>query len=403
VNDFLTFLEQCPTPWHTTEVLAKRMKKGGAKELFENEAWKLQKGKSYYFIRSGTLVAFHVPKKNLKKALIVASHTDSPALRLKHNAAFDVDGMEYLRTEPYGGISPMHWFDRDLMIAGRLFTRSGEKLVSYPDKIATIPSLPPHLKEMKEKDTIKIDRQKELLALFSEKKGTFDALTKQPLSFDLLLVPAELPQLVGANGEFVAAYRLDNLSSVYPSLTAFEKAKPHDNKLNMAIFWNHEEIGSATNEGAASSLLEDTLKRVRIGLGKDEEMDYRLKAESLILSVDVSQAYHPSHSERFDAGHKNPLGKGFAIKFDAAKAYATDAKECAGLIATCKKHKIAYQVYARHSNIRCGSTVGPKMALSSIPALDIGIPIASMHATRELASINDIKSLNKLIINEIQS
>ena len=67
---------------------------------------------------------------------------------------------------------------------------------------------------------------------------------------------------MGRNREFLSALRIDNISSVaavMENLTAFSDAEP--GCLQVAAFFDHEEIGSRTKQGALSALLTDALEK----------------------------------------------------------------------------------------------------------------------------------------------
>ena len=61
---------------------------------------------------------------------IVASHTDSPALKLKENPALSDGNYTRLNTEPYGGGLWYTFFDRPLRLAGRV-VREREKYAAH--------------------------------------------------------------------------------------------------------------------------------------------------------------------------------------------------------------------------------------------------------------------------------
>lgn len=58
--------------------------------------------------------------------MIMASHSDSPALKIKEKPEITVDGAyKKLNVEVYGGALLSPWFDRPLSAAGRLFRAAG--------------------------------------------------------------------------------------------------------------------------------------------------------------------------------------------------------------------------------------------------------------------------------------
>jgi aspartyl aminopeptidase len=414
LEDFFSFLEHSPSPWHATEQIAHRLVSQAFTPLKEEERWTIKLGGKYFIQRGGSLIAFSLPKKNPSRALICASHTDSPCLKIKPHPQFRSHNMNLFRVDAYGGPLLSTWFDRDLAIAGHIYAQNGktltEHLIYAKDHPMTIPSLAIHLQEKNEEGKPKqyIDKQEHLCPLVSlsdKETNSVETLLKSQLKydallgFDLYLVPVQSPALLGSSGEFIAAYRLDNLSSAYPSLRGFlDIQHPQDDVLNMVIFWNNEEIGSESREGAASPFLEETLKRICLLLQKDEEDFLRMKSSSLCLSIDVGHCFHPNFPKRYDSEDHPLFGSGLMIKHHASLRYATTAEATAAIAYLCKKHKLPYQETAGHSEIRGGSTVGPiTAAATGIATIDIGPPLLGMHSTRELMAKQDFLSLCKFL------
>ena len=190
----------------------------------------------------------------------------------------------------------------------------------------------------------------------------------------------------------------DNLSSAYGSMKGIINAKASESCLNISVFWNHEEVGSGTREGALSSFFMDCYSRICHGLGVDDEAIAQLKQKSFCLSIDAAHAYHPSYKDKYDPEHQPLMGEGVVIKFNANMRYATDANSSAVIKKLCKKLKLKCQSYVTRSDLPCGSTIGPLFAQTTgIPTVDIGVAELSMHAAREVLSIKDQMDLTKLI------
>ena len=82
--------------------------------------------------------------------MIMASHSDSPALKVKEHPEITVEGTyRKLNVELYGGALLAPWFDRPLSVAGRLFLRTAEGvrpcLVDAGRDLVLIPSLAIHM------------------------------------------------------------------------------------------------------------------------------------------------------------------------------------------------------------------------------------------------------------------
>ncbi len=124
LEDFCDFLTQSPTSWHATMEMGNRLASLDFIPLDLNEKWELEKGKKYFVIRDGSLAAFALPKKKVEALSLIASHTDSPALKLKPRPSIQKANMQMLGVEVYGGPVLPTWFNRDLAIA---HCRSEEK------------------------------------------------------------------------------------------------------------------------------------------------------------------------------------------------------------------------------------------------------------------------------------
>lgn len=175
-----------------------------------------------------------------------------------------------------------------------------------------------------------------------------------------------------------------------------------DNSLQLAVFYNAEEIGSQTYDGAHSSLIEDALRRLFFSL-QEEESFFSIKQNSLLLSIDAAHGYHPSYQEKYDSNYLSLLGKGVVIKYDTKQRYTSQAHSTARVLQICKKYHLPHQKFISHGTVPPGSTVGPILSSSlGIPSLDLGIPTLSMHSIREIMAIVDQEILCTLITSLLQ-
>lgn len=397
-SDFVRFLNNSPTAYHAAREIRERLK---FKELKESERWNLAPGQGYCVTRGDSLVvAFRMPTKAPAKAVILASHIDSPALKLKPNAETSSHGIGQLGTENYGAPLLHTWLDRDLKIAGRITLKGCETaLVCLDDFPITIPNLAIHLnRDVTEKGLI-VHKQDHLKALFTldfHEHALEKKIGRGPLlGFDLFLVSAEKPALLGFEQDLLAAYRLDNLSSAYACLEALRRAKASSDTLQLAVFWDHEEIGSTSYVGADSLFLDQVLERV---VNCSREDLFRLKSESVCLSVDVAHGFHPNFADKGDPSNTPELGKGVVLKFNANQKYATDSLNAAKLIELAEKKKIVVQKQANRSDMSSGSTVGSIMAATlGISTVDLGLSCWAMHSIRESIAVKDLDALTALL------
>ena len=176
----LDFLEKSPTSFHAVEQMEDRLRKEGFEELREEDSWKLEEGGKYYVIRSmSSLIAFRIPGTDFGGYQIMASHSDSPAFKLKENPEMEAE-QHYvkLNVEKYGGMLCAPWFDRPLSVAGRVVVKeNGEivsKLVNVDRDLLMIPNLAIHMNRTVN-DGYKFNAQKDMLPLYGmgSAKGTF--------------------------------------------------------------------------------------------------------------------------------------------------------------------------------------------------------------------------------------
>ncbi len=411
LEDLKHFLDHSPTSWHAVQEIGVRLAMLDFEPLNEKEKWELKAGGKYFVQRGGALCAFKLPSNKPTRARILGSHTDSPALKLKPNPTVQEENMLLLETEIYGAPLLSSWMNRDLALAGRVVIRTGdnqieEKLVFFDDSPLFLPQLAIHFdRDVNEKGLVldKQDHLRPIVTLDAEKKGFLEKLIHSQLAFeallafDLFLVPVEKARFLGLHGEMIASYRLDNLLSAHASVTALASSTSHPD-IQFSIFWDHEEIGSRTQEGAASPFLLDTLERIYSFFGLSSEEKLCFKSESLCISLDVAHAYNPNFSKKYDPQHRPLLGKGVVIKYNADRKYASDSLTVAPIIQACQELGLPYQNYTSHSNSGCGSTIGPIVAYSAgIPTVDIGSPVFSMHSIREVAGCQDHLMLCQLL------
>ena len=407
LEKFVHFLNRSPTVYHASREVGSMLAEADFTPIYEGEKWDLNPGESYFVIREDTLIAaFTLPKKKPSSTIIIATHIDSPALKIKPEAHAE-PGRLY--TEAYGAPLLHTWFDRDLAIAGRIITlsKNGEcesQVVYLDDYPVIIPALAIHLDRTANEKGLKIQKQDHLRAMYTlSKKGKtlIECLHrhhsfKKLLSYDLYLVPIEKAAFLGFESEFISSYRIDNLSSAFAALEALLTAKANPGVIQMALFWDHEEIGSKTYAGADTTFVTEILERISLKYKMNKEDLFRLKSRSFCLSCDAAHAFHPNFSDKFDPENTPHLGKGPAIKY--SPRYATTAATAAPLIHLAAKHKIPLQSYASHSDLPTGSTVGAMMAANlGIPTVDLGIACWAMHSIRETIAAEDEVWLTKLL------
>lgn len=419
-QDLIDFIADAPTAFHAVETSVKRLKKAGFQELAEGDAWKLKAGGKYYVTRNDSaLLAFVVGRDTPAETgfRLVGTHTDTPCFRVKSAPEItSEDSYIKLNTEVYGGPILSTWMDRPLSLAGRVALAGRDPLqpkvvlVDFKRPVAIIPNLAIHMnREVNE--GVKLNKQVDMLPLMGqtqgkfEKKGFFlglvaDELKVKPaavLDYDLFLYEPGKGSFVGLDQEFISAPRLDNLASTHAALEALIAAGAGKATTVLAAFDN-EEVGSSTKQGAGSPMLAHLLERIVSSLGGNREAFFRAVSRSFLISADGAHAAHPNKGEKCDPTNRPLPNRGPAIKVAASQSYTTDAPSAAVLESLCRAAKIPVQRFLNRSDERGGSTIGPiSSSHLDTRAVDVGIPMLSMHSSRELVGARDPEYLMKAI------
>ena len=402
-DSFIDFIKKSPTAFHATDAAVNILKEHGA--LFINEGFSgiLERGRIYYMTRNGSsLIAFRIPEGSPGAFMITASHTDSPAFRLKPNFEKDVFGKyTVLNTEKYGGMIISSWFDRPLSVAGRIACRENGaivlKNVMIDRDLLVIPNVCIHFNRAVN-DGYKYNPAIDCLPLYSE-KGALSLLDQiadtagvdksSIIGHDLFLYNRTSPSVWGAHGEFFSAPRIDNLQCAFSTLTGFLQAEPTETVSIYAAFDN-EETGSATKQGADSDFLPDTIDLICRSLSDDPGIKRRMLASSLMLSADNAHARHPLHPELSDGMNSPDMNGGIVIKTNADQRYTTDALSAALFIEICSEAGVPVQLFANRSDIAGGSTLGRILNTQvSLNTVDIGLAQLAMHSCYETAGVKD--------------
>ena len=408
-EDLAAFVVASPTPYHAAAEGARRLRAAGFTELEETETWELVPG-GYFIVRSGSLIAWRIPDGADAGTgyRIVGSHTDSPTFKLKPRPDIrTADGWQQLGVEIYGGPLINTWMDRDLGLAGRLVIAAGDRTrteLIKTEAIMRIPELAPHL-DRSVNEALKLDRQQHTAPVWGvgrPDRSILDHLARlagvesdQLLGFDITAYDTTAPAIFGVDGEFFAAGRLDNLSSVHASLAALTEAESGDHIPVLAAF-DHEEVGSATPSGAAGPILESVLERISVALGAVDQDHLRALSASLCVSSDTGHAVNPNYPGHHDPQHRPVLNGGPLLKINAVQRYATDAVGAAIWRRACAAAGVPTQEFVSNNAVPCGSTIGPITATRiGITTVDVGAPLLGMHSVRELAGVEDGYALSR--------
>ena len=363
-ENLIDFIGKSTDCYHAVKTAKDRLDENGFTELFEGDKWDVQNDGKYYVIRnSSSIIAFEMPKKDFGAFMICASHTDSPSFKLK----------------PDFEITKLVNIDRDLLV---------------------IPSLAIHMSRDINKG-YEFNIRRDMCPIASEKNGRIEDIIaenvgvdkEEILGFDLSLYNRMRGTVLGADGEYFSAPRIDDLQCMYSTLEGFLNSESDDN-VNVFAAFDNEEVGSGTKQGAKSSFLRDVLERIC----NNSETYKRAVAKSFMLSCDNAHAVHPNFADKSDGTNRVYMNGGIVIKYNANQRYTTDAVSEAVVKYVCKNAGVPYQMYANRSDIPGGSTLGnlsnEKVSLNTA---DIGLAQLAMHSSYETAGSRDTEYMVKMI------
>ena len=397
ITDLAGFVTASPSSYHAAAEVARRLAASGYAEQRETDAWEATPG-GHSVVRDGAVVAWFVPAEVAGPVgfRIVGAHTDSPGFKLKPDPSSYAFGWSQATMEVYGGPLTNSWLDREFGLAGRVIDREGTVQLLKTPAWLRIPQVAPHL-DRGVNEKLSLDRQVHLkpvaglgsVDLLSALAGLLGLHRDAIDGHDLFAYVTQAPEVIGVAGEFLAAARLDNLSSVHAGLVALLAAEPSDQIAVLACF-DHEEIGSESRSGAAGPLLESVLDRIGHALGWGPDDHQRALAASFVISADAGHGIHPNYPQLHDPDHRPLLNSGPLLKVNANQRYTSEGPSSARWLRICRAAGVPTQPFVSNNVVPCGSTIGPITAARlGITSVDVGIPLLSMHSARELCGVAD--------------
>ena len=410
-KDCIELINESLTCFHAASAIAKRLEAAGYRFVKEQEKWQLEKGGKYYTMRNqSSVIAFDIGSQIEHPVFqMSASHSDSPAFKVKPNAVLNRGGMVRLNVEAYGGMLMSSWMDRPLTLAGRVLTRTEngfESRLFAKKDCCMMPNMAIHLNRSANEGQ-KFNAQVDMLPVLSVNDKEFDfnhylaslmdTQKENIMGYDLFVVNGEEGKLWGAQNEFITSARLDDLECAYGTLQGFLESH-NPNRIRVYCCFDNEEVGSRTRQGADSTLLSHTLSRISDALGFSEAELAQGLTESFMVSADNAQAYHPNHPELSDESNHVKVNQGVVVKFNAAQSYTSDSISCAAMKLLAEKANVALQIYTNRSDQRGGGTLGNvSNSHVSVMSVDIGLAQWAMHSCNETAGAQDIDDLVRLM------
>lgn len=408
IDDLFEFLQEGVTPYHAAATAAAWLDAAGFTRLEEADYWNLEPGKGYYLVRNGSaVVAWRVPDHGIGGWRITAGHSDAPGWKIKADTV-ENDGCRRLSVEGYGGMNMATWLDRPLTVAGRVLLRTEDgvetRLVHFDRDLLVIPSLAIHMQRGINKGheyNSQIDMQplwgpgdsRTLTDLLCEELGV---QPEEILDRDLQLVTRQAPTIIGPDGQYFMAPRIDDLECAATTLLGFIDAAT-DTDSACAPVWamlDNEEVGSSSRQGAASRFLRDVLDRILESIPHSAQMEHRALANSFMLSADNGHATHPNFAAKSDPAAPVRLGGGVVLKYNASQKYTTNALSGGIFRAICEKAGVPVQTFTNRADEPGGSTLGNLQSQSlPIPMADVGLAQLAMHSAVETAAVTDANAM----------
>ncbi|MGV9857913.1 M18 family aminopeptidase [Gordonia sp. NPDC003425] len=404
------FIDKSPSPFHVCATVATELEDAGFRRLLEEDDWSSEEhlapnflaqdsSRRFYVIRGGSIIAWDQGDGDAFR--IVGGHTDSPNLRVKQNPDRFSAGLAMVALEPYGGAWLNSWLDRDLGLSGRLAYRVGDRVEHAPvhvtEPVIRVSQLAIHLSEDRKGVSLNPQRHvdgivgvgegRPILRWVAEYAGVDpDAL----LGWELMTHDVSPCSLVGADDELLSAPRLDNQGTCYAGLRALLDGEPSIHTRVLALF-DHEEVGSGSERGAASDFLATTLERIVLARGGSRSDYLRAMAASCCVSGDMAHATHPNYPDRHEPSHRIAVNGGPVLKVNQNLRYASDAIGEAVFALACEVAGVPLQRYVHRADLPCGSTIGPITATrTGLLTVDVGAPQLAMHSARELMGAADV-------------
>ena len=390
------FLDASHSVYHAQAYLAGVLENAGYTRLHEQDEWTLAPGGKYYLGRGGSaIVAFRLPKGSPRGFLMSASHSDRPSFKVKENFELSA-AYTRMAVERYGGMLISPWLDRPLSIAGRVTVETERgvetRLLDIDKDLLLIPNVAIHMNRQANDgykwnpamDTLPLiggaDAARKLAALLEKEAGG------KILGHDLYLYVRQKASVWGVEDEYISSAALDDLECAWGCTRGFLGAKDSASIPVLCVF-DSEEVGSVSPQGAASSLLEDTLTRICDSLKLNRG---RMLAQSFLVSADNAHAIHPNHPEYADPNNAPVMGGGPVIKYNANLSYCTDSVSAAVFRKICGRAGVRLQSFHNRADLPGGSTLGRiSLAHVSVPTVDIGLAQLAMHSCYETAAVSD--------------
>lgn len=157
-------------------------------------------------------------------------------------------------------------------------------------------------------------------------------------------------RLIGTDESLLSAPRLDNQGTCYAGLRALLDGSPAIATRVLALF-DHEEVGSGSERGAASDFLSTVLERIVLSRGGSRADYLQAMASSICVSGDMAHATHPNYPERHEPTHQIAIDGGPVLKVNQNLRYASDAIGEAVFALACDTAGVPMQRYIHRADL----------------------------------------------------
>ncbi|GBU26499.1 aminopeptidase [Treponema sp. R8-4-B8] len=414
---YISFLNAAKTERETVSAAITLAEKEGF--IPWKKGMKIKSGDKFYLSRRGKAAVFcTIGKKSFSQGIsIIASHVDSPRLDLKMQPLYEDSRLAFFDTHYYGDIKPYQWTGIPLAIHGFFILKDGQELnikigEERDDPRFFIADLLPHLGEEQMKKTVKdavVAESLDILAGLNSAPGESGAgavklnilkllyekygiTEKDFVSAEISAVPAFPASDIGLDRSMVGAYGQDDKACAYPALTAFLSVNEPE-YTSCLVLADKEETGSFGISGMKSSFFPNFINELVEAAG---ESGSEVFSNSFCVSADVNTCWYPLYKEVFDEYGEARLNHGVVLfRYWGEKGKENtndaDAQTVAALIKILDEADIIWQT-GEGGKVDAGysGTLSRFFANLDIPAVDLGVPLLSMHSPFEGAAKADI-------------
>lgn len=367
VDDLITFIQDCPSPWHTVAEGVRRLERSGFRAVCDQEFRSQGPGGTAggrYLAGADTLIAWYTAPGTPPGAplRILAAHTHTSGLRVRPAPDGANAGWRRIRVAPHGPVPMSGWTDRDLGISGRITLADGSsRLVGSDEPLVRLP-------HRGAGDPLWGLGGVQPDGLLSRITADADVDFYEVRDWELALHDVQPPVLLGADREFLVGPRLDNLVSLHSALTALAQAARHGPDPEAPVVPVLVAYGSG-----GGPPLHRTLRRAT-GRGP---------AGALAVALDLTAAAHPDDPV---LGDGRPLpGGGPAIASTRFRA-------------SCERAGVPWQRTAPAGTAHCALGLGARSAdRLGVPVLDVGTAGLSPHSARGLCGAADLWLLTRAL------